>query len=114
MSTADETKPPFGPNEERYNKCAQPHADANAANSAIEAFFAELGALREKHGVPEVLVVAAAYHGTEEERKAACTSIMFGRYELAPDLAAAAHGFYVRPILDRAEELSGTKKRRKK
>jgi len=103
----------FNPNPERYKIASEPHESADAAEAALDAFFTALGELREKHHVPEVVIVAAAYHG---DRMPVAKSAAFGDSRLHPELAAAAHRLYVQPILDHAESLreSAAKTRRKK
>jgi hypothetical protein len=43
-----------------YRRLSEPFADADAANEAIQAFFVEVEALREKHRIPDVLVLVEA------------------------------------------------------
>lgn len=106
----------FGPNEERYKKASEPHADEEAAAHALRMFFHDLGELREKHKIPEVVIVAAAYHGTNDDKLTVAQAASFGNAMCFPDLAAAAYRIYVKPILDRAASLdeASTPKRRKR
>jgi len=47
----------FGPNEARHRRCSQPHANADAANVALEAFYTAVGKAREEHGIANVYVL---------------------------------------------------------
>ncbi len=42
-----------------YREMCQPHASRDAANDAIQAFFNDLGELRKKHKIRDVLCVLA-------------------------------------------------------
>jgi hypothetical protein len=104
----------FGPNEERYKIASEPHADEDVAAHALHAFFHELGALREKHKIPEVVIVAAAYHGEGDYKQTVAQAAAFGNERTFPDLAAAAYRIYVLPILERAEDLAAASSNRKR
>ncbi len=48
-----------GPNPERYREMSKPFPTAEAANTALDAFYKDLGALRVKHRLADVYVVAS-------------------------------------------------------
>lgn len=54
------------PNPELYARMAVPYETADAAQAAIKAFLADVAALREKHRIAEVAMIAVAYHGAED------------------------------------------------
>jgi hypothetical protein len=49
------------PNPELYARMAVPYETADAAQTAIKAFLADVAALREKHRIAEVAIIAGAY-----------------------------------------------------
>jgi hypothetical protein len=51
----------FHPNLERYERCAKDHETDEAASKAIDAFLVDLMAIREKHGIPDILLSIGAY-----------------------------------------------------
>ena len=53
------------PNPELYARMAVPYETADAAQTAIKAFLADVAALREKHRIAEVAMIAGAYVGGE-------------------------------------------------
>lgn len=104
----------FGPNEERYKKASEPHHDKESAEHALHLFYQDLGLLREKHKIPEVVIVSATYYG-DKKLKTACMASAFGNSATWPELAAAAYRMYVLPIIERAVGLTAdtTPKRRR-
>lgn len=55
----------MSPNPELYARMAVPYETADAAQAAIKAFLAGVAALREKHRIAEVAMIAGAYTGDE-------------------------------------------------
>ena len=47
----------FQPNAARYREASQPHESIEAANKALEAFYADLGVLRLKYKIADAYVV---------------------------------------------------------
>lgn len=47
---------------EHYAKMAAPHANEAAAQAALDAFFVDIDAARERHRIPEVVIVSGAIH----------------------------------------------------
>lgn len=92
----------FGPNQERYAKASQPHADDSAAKAALDRFFTRVTELREELMIPEVLVVAMANHGRGESVSSAA---FFGNAALAPSFGAAAFREFTAPTIERANRL---------
>ena len=52
---------------ERYRRLAQPFENENEFNEALKGFFKELGVLREKYKIPDVLVAAIANVKNEKD-----------------------------------------------
>lgn len=55
----------MAPNPDLYARMAVPYETADAAQTAIKAFLADVAALREKHRIAEVAMIAGAYTGGE-------------------------------------------------
>lgn len=97
------SEPSFGPNQARYEQCAKPHASTEDAHKSLAAYLADVGELRVKHQVPEVIVVAAAYTG--EKKETAVLSAGFGDSRTHPELGALAFKIYTAPAIARARKL---------
>lgn len=74
-----------------YRKLCEPFGSVEAANERIQEFFSELGELREKYGLPDVLCViqsAVIYEDGQEGSPIGLISL--GDRTKAPILAAYA------------------------
>ena len=107
MSNEDkqEEKSKFTPNQDRYAIASRPHACESDAGDALNAFFTEVSKLREKHQVPEVVIVAVAYHINADEKEPVTHSAAFGDKRLSAALAAAAYGTYTASVIEQAKYL---------
>lgn len=103
-------EPKFGPNPERYRIASEPHVSEPAAIEALDKFFAGVSQLREALRIPEVVIVAAAYHGTGSTSELACSSVAFGNAYLRPELGSIAFRLYTAPVIDRAKKLQSLSK----
>jgi hypothetical protein len=65
---------------------------AEETNASLKAFFAEVGELREKHGIPDVVCVVAANVKYEGGPGSAMTWAQFGDSQKAEPLLAYAFG----------------------
>jgi len=75
-----------------YRRMSEPLASPEEANKAVEAFFADLRALREKHHIRDVLcVVQLAYEQEGVETVGHCTT-MIGSVTEALHMAAVTYG----------------------
>lgn len=75
-----------------FRQLNQPFADVDAANAAIEAFFEELGSLREKHKMANVLLVVEGSYLVDGEEQEFITSASYGDGAKPLAMAAWAHG----------------------
>jgi hypothetical protein len=75
-----------------YRRMSEPHESLEAANAAWLAFYADVRAAREKHRIPDVLIVAELpfIDNGEESRAPVCSTI--GNARIAVELAAFAYG----------------------
>lgn len=55
----------MAPNPDLYARMAVPYDSAEAAQAALKAFLEDVAALREKHRIAEVAMIAGAYVGGE-------------------------------------------------
>lgn len=80
-------------NPARYRKLSEPFPDFGKANEALNAFYTELEALREKHKMPDVYVITRvnAMDDDGEEGNAFSTA-HFGDSLLAEGMVAYALG----------------------
>ncbi len=76
-----------------------------AAEQAALAFYAEVSVLREKHRIPEALIVVGMYVSGQAESQLTVDACSFGDPHVAPILAAVAWREYTAPTVKRAEEL---------
>lgn len=81
-------------NPKLFRDLSVPFESAKASNEAVEAFFTEFGALREKHKLTNVYVIVSASYETEDKQDEAefVTSCMFGDTMRAEMLTAWALG----------------------
>lgn len=80
------------PNPERYRRLSEPFANRDIANESLEAFFKELGELREKHRIADVLVVVCVNVRYGETEGAAMCHASFGDPLKPESMAAYAYG----------------------
>lgn len=75
-----------------YRELSKPHKSPDAANEALQAFFADVQAARKRHGLPDVLIVAACNVQYPEREGRACTWLHCGDARVAEPMAAFALG----------------------
>lgn len=75
-----------------YRRMSEPHESIETANAAWLAFYDDVRAVREKHRIPDVLIVAelAFINNGEEAHAPVCSTI--GNARIAVELAAFAYG----------------------
>ena len=85
----------FEPNMKRYRQAAEPHESNAAAEIAITAFYAELGELRVKHKIKDLLVVYGV-NVLDENGDEGCKmgTTAFGTQSLFESMAAMAYGVH--------------------
>ena len=73
-----------------YRRMSEPLASPEEASKAIEAFFADLRAIREKHHMRDVVaVVQVAYVDNGEEALSTASMVVGSKAEALPLLAVA-------------------------
>jgi hypothetical protein len=75
-----------------YRKVSEPHETPKAANEALTAFYEEVGELRKKHRIAQVLVVCETNVMYESGEGAALTHMQYGDALKGVPLAAYAYG----------------------
>ena len=75
-----------------YLKLSEPFADANQANRAVEAFYAEVAELRKEHNLPDVHVVVRVNIDHGEHVGSALSSAHFGNSMEAAPMCAWSYG----------------------
>jgi hypothetical protein len=84
------------PNQAHWRAMQEPHESVAAANTALQAFYEELGALRSKHRLADVLVIARVTCITQDgDERDARTPMFYGDELHAESLAAYGYGHYV-------------------
>lgn len=76
---------------EKYRRLSAPRSP-DETNAAINAFFEELGALREKHGLPDVIAIVGVSIQYDSGVGDAVTSCQYGDSTKAEGLIAWAFG----------------------
>lgn len=61
-----------------YRRCAEPFADAEHANEALAAFFADVKAAREKHRIADIAVLVEVSHMLDGEEVRGSASSFHG------------------------------------
>ena len=95
------------PNPERYQRLAVP-VETPVAEERIAAFMEAVDALREEHGIPEAIVVAAVYTTDDESpsgRDVACVSCRWGSASTAGSLGRVAYDTFTLPEIERLRRL---------
>lgn len=92
MTKKDEQKEMWGPNHERYAQCVKPFGGDDAANAACEAFFADVSAAREKHGIADVEIIVQDSYVHEGEAAMFISSAHFGDVLKRESMLAYAFG----------------------
>lgn len=77
---------------ENYRKMSEPFATAEEGNAAIDSFFVELRALRNKHRLADVLMVVSISMSYEAGEGRAITQSMHGDALKAEGMAACSLG----------------------
>lgn len=79
-------------NPKLYRELSEPFASPEAANDAINAFLEDLGAIREKHRILNVLCVVSGTMIERGEETEYMTSLSYGDSLRRPLMAAWAYG----------------------
>lgn len=96
---------------ETYRRMSEPLPSVEEANKAVEAFFADLRALREKHHIRDVLAVVQVVHRSEKGEVEGCTTLRIGSQAEALHMAAMAYGM-MRSEVEQALDLATQPRRR--
>jgi hypothetical protein len=96
----------LGPNQKRYDIASQPHATMGDAEEAVRAFYAEVSVSREKHKIPEVIIVVGmSVTSLQSDTSIAVDVCSFGDPRVAPVLGSVAWREFTAPTIKRAEKL---------
>lgn len=82
------------PNPKLWREMQEPHESIEAANNASKAFYEELGVLREKYRMADVLVVCRVRVAIDGDEREALTPTFYGEWIRAESMAAYAYGHY--------------------
>lgn len=82
------------PNPKLWREMQEPHASIEAANEASRGFYEELGALREKYRMADLLVVCRVRVVIDGDEREALTPTFYGEWLRAESMAAYAYGHY--------------------
>lgn len=94
-----------------YERLSQPRPLAEA-NTSLQAFHADVRRLRELHGIPDVLIVAAAFiEGVPGGDGCCAVSYSGDMVAVAPKLAAEAYRWGRRQWLDVFDRMAGVEPR---
>lgn len=96
-----------------YRKLSEPFPDANAMNSALNAFSEELRSLREKHHIADLIVISCASYIDGTSEVSAIHASHNGDPMMALPLLAHAYGAELERHKNMIESLA-TPKRRKR
>jgi hypothetical protein len=78
-----------------WREMQEPHESLSATNAAVEGFFEELGALREKYRLADVVVVGRVVYLDEQGGEVeAMTTSVYGESLRAESMAAYAYGSF--------------------
>ena len=66
------------PNPKRYRELCTPFVSNDAANEALKAFYADVEIAREKHKIPDVVVLCEVSHMIEEDEVRGSSSFQLG------------------------------------
>ena len=98
--------PALGPNQKRYEIASRPHATMGDAEEAARAFYADVSALREKHKIPEVIIVVGMNVANLESDTSMTVNVCsFGNPRAAPVLGSIAYREFTAPTIKRASRL---------
>jgi hypothetical protein len=79
-------------NPELFRRMSEPYDTADAANAALEAFYADVKAAREKHRIAQVYVIAETNVKYESFESPAMSTASFGSGEHSLAMVAWAFG----------------------
>ena len=100
-----------GPNPERYARLAE-RVPATEAAARAEAFLDDLEALREEHGIPELVLVGCVFVTSPPEAEADTAHVFCGRWgsvRIAAQLGKYAYEAWTAPEVARLRDLEVTK-----
>lgn len=92
-------------NHELHERLARPRDTKEEAEKDMMGFLDGLKELREKHRIPEVMVMVAVNHREGQKVASRCRSLALGAPELRPKLGAMAYRMYTMPLIKEASEL---------
>lgn len=75
-----------------YREISTPFTDVEKANEALAAFFADVKAARDKHQIPDVVVLCEVSHVLEDEEVRGSASCNFGDSLKTLPMIAKAYG----------------------
>lgn len=76
-------------NDARYLRLSEPFDNVNEADDAVQAFYKDVAAAREKHGIPDIVVLVELNVKRGEVTKASSTFSMGNYLNRLPMLARA-------------------------
>lgn len=106
-------------NPKKYRELLQPFATREEASTAMEAFFSDIEALREKHRIVTMLAIAEVNVVDESEpdlggEVALNSSFSFGNIAKAPLLAAMLYGSERERLEEHLDQTAERGKRKRK
>lgn len=98
----------FIPDHKRYREASEPHASVEAAKEAVQAFFEDVGELRVKHHIKDLLLVwGVTLVDPEGEEISSMGLSGFGTQSMWESMAAFAYGVEKARHVERIGKLLG-------
>ena len=86
----------MGQNQKLFREMSQPHESRDALNKAHEAFYEELGELRKKHKIANVVTIIEDSYDNGKDESSMLTAFAYGDGLKAESMSAYAYGTFKR------------------
>lgn len=87
-------------NPELYKRLLEPFPSKESAQDSFDKFFTEFRELREKYGIPDVVVIARAIYMEEEKKRDVVLTMNSGNSALVFPMIATAYDLERKKLLD--------------